>query len=62
MKLLTRATLGASLLVAILLTINNGGNTVDATHGVQDGPNYVELSPDASMNGSPVTPNEYGLL
>lgn len=64
MKLLIPATLGASLLVAILLTPSSGGSSVDAAHGAQDGPKHVKISPDASATeyGRLATPAEYGLL
>ncbi|MEV5877419.1 hypothetical protein AB0L75_24965 [Streptomyces sp. NPDC052101] len=47
--------LGASLLVAILLSVSGGGSSVDSAHAVQDGPKYSKVSPDASAT-------EYGLL
>ncbi|WP_189957285.1 hypothetical protein [Streptomyces alanosinicus] len=47
--------LGASLLVAILLSVSGGGSTDATAHAAQDGPKYVKVSPDASAT-------EYGLL
>ncbi|MFB8180786.1 hypothetical protein ACFC8N_33065 [Streptomyces sp. NPDC055966] len=60
--------LGASLLVAILLSVGGGGGTSDTAHAVQGGTQYVKVSPDASATeyGLLATPNatpmEYGLL
>ncbi|OIK04836.1 hypothetical protein [Streptomyces monashensis] len=60
--------LGASLLVAILLSVSGGGSTGDTAHAVQDGAKYVKVSPDASATeyGLLATPDatamEYGLL
>lgn len=55
MKLRASAMLGASLLVAVLLSASGGGGSVNNADTLQNGPNYFTASPTASAT-------EYGLV